>query len=84
MHYRASYTVVNVGIFSEELRGKPGVHLITNGDVPAELRRVRKKGCDAEAIIESEIQKAVMRAINKTLGGREEFLCNYSIISKMC
>lgn len=32
-----------------------------------------KKGCDAEAISESEIQKAVMRAINKTLGGREEF-----------
>lgn len=33
-----------------------------------------KKGCDAEAISESEIQKAVMRAINKTIGGREEFL----------
>lgn len=33
MHYRASYTVVNVGSFSEELRGKPGGHLITNGDV---------------------------------------------------
>lgn len=33
-----------------------------------------KKGCDAEVISESEIQKAVMRAINKTLGGREEFL----------
>lgn len=33
-----------------------------------------KNGCDAEAISESEIQKAVMRAINKTLGGREEFL----------
>ena len=44
MHYRASYTVANVGIFSKELREKPGVHLITNGDVPAELRRVRKKG----------------------------------------
>lgn len=43
MHYRASYTVVNVGIFSEELRGNPGVHLITNEDVPAELRRDRKK-----------------------------------------
>lgn len=43
MHYRASYNVINVGIFSEELRGKPGVHFITNGDVPAELRRVRKK-----------------------------------------
>ena len=43
MHYRASYTVVNVGIFLEELRGKPGVHLITNGDVPAELKKVRKK-----------------------------------------
>ena len=24
MHYRASYNVINVGIFSEELRGKPG------------------------------------------------------------
>ena len=31
------------GDLLEELRGKPGVHLITNGDVPAELRRVRKK-----------------------------------------
>ncbi len=30
------------GSFSEELRGKPEVHLITNGDVPAELRRDRK------------------------------------------
>lgn len=73
MHYRASYTVVNVGIFSEELRGKPGVHLITNGDVPPELKK-GTKGCTAEAISESEIQKAVMRAINKTLGGREQFL----------
>ncbi len=43
MHYRASYNVVNVGIFSEELRGKPGVHLITNEDVPDGLRRDRKK-----------------------------------------
>ena len=33
-----------------------------------------KKGCDAEATSESEIQKAVMRVINKTLGGREEVL----------
>lgn len=32
------------------------------------------KGCIADAISESEIQKAVMRAINKTLGGREQFL----------
>lgn len=32
------------------------------------------KGCTADAISESEIQKAVMRAINKTLGGREQFL----------
>ena len=43
MHYQASYTVENVEIFSEELRGKPWVHLITNGDVPAELRRDRNK-----------------------------------------
>lgn len=42
MHYRASYTVVNVVTFSEELRGKPEVHHTTNGDVPAELRRDRK------------------------------------------
>lgn len=42
MHYRASYTVVNVVIFSEELHGKPEVHLTTNGDVPDELRKVRK------------------------------------------
>ena len=42
MHYRASYTVVNVVTFSEELHGRPGVRLITNGDVPAELRRDRK------------------------------------------
>ena len=33
-----------------------------------------EKGYDAEAISESEIQKAIMRAINKTLWGREEFL----------
>ena len=33
-----------------------------------------EKGYDAEAISESKIQKAVMRAINKTLWGREEFL----------
>lgn len=43
MHYRASYTVANEGIFSKELREKPGVHLITNGDMSAELRRDRKK-----------------------------------------
>lgn len=33
-----------------------------------------KKGCDADAISETEIQNAVVRAINKTLGGREKFL----------
>lgn len=43
MPYQASYTVVNVVTFSEELRGKPGVHLITNGDVPVELKRARRK-----------------------------------------
>lgn len=32
------------------------------------------KKCDAEAISEKELQNAVVRAINKTLGGREEFL----------
>ena len=31
-------------------------------------------GCDADSISEVELQNAVMRAINKTLGGREEFL----------
>lgn len=30
--------------------------------------------CDAESINEYDLQKAVVRAINKTLGGREEFL----------
>lgn len=30
--------------------------------------------CDADSISEVELQNAVMRAINKTLGGREEFL----------
>ena len=38
------------------------------------IEKGSKEGCDAEVISESEIQKAVMRAINKTLGGREEFL----------
>lgn len=33
-----------------------------------------KEGCDADAISETEIQNAVVRAINKTLGGREQFL----------
>lgn len=33
-----------------------------------------KKGCDADAISEVELQNAVVRAINKTLGGREQFL----------
>mgnify|MGYP001699963835 FL=1 len=33
-----------------------------------------KKGCDADAISETEIQNAVVRAINKTLSGREQFL----------
>jgi len=33
-----------------------------------------KEGCNAEAISETEIQNAVVRAINKTLGGREQFL----------
>ena len=33
-----------------------------------------KKGCDVDAISETEIQNAVVRAINKTLGGRERFL----------
>ena len=32
------------------------------------------KKCDADAISEKELQNAVVRAINKTLGGREEFL----------
>ena len=31
-------------------------------------------GCDAESINEYDLQKAVVRVINKTLGGREEFL----------
>ena len=31
-----------------------------------------KKGCDADAISEVELQNAVVRAINKTLGGREQ------------
>ena len=30
--------------------------------------------CDADAISEVELQNAVVRAINKTLGGREQFL----------
>ena len=33
-----------------------------------------KEGCDADAISEVELQNAVVRAINKTLGGREQFL----------
>ena len=32
------------------------------------------KKCNADAISEKELQNAVVRAINKTLGGREEFL----------
>lgn len=32
------------------------------------------KKCDAESVNESELQNAVVRAINKTLGGREKFL----------
>lgn len=39
-------------------------------------RRIEEgpKKCDAESISEKELQNAVVRAINKTLGGREEFL----------
>lgn len=33
-----------------------------------------KQGCDAEAISGGEMQNAVVRAINKILGGREQFL----------
>ena len=33
-----------------------------------------KEGCDADAISEVELQNAVVRAINKTLSGREQFL----------
>lgn len=33
-----------------------------------------KEGCDADAISEVELQNAAVRAINKTLGGREQFL----------
>ena len=74
MHYRASYNVINVGIFSEELRGKPGGAFYNKWRCASRIEKGPKEGCDAEAISESEIQKAVMRAINKTLGGREEFL----------
>ncbi len=61
------------GSFSEELRGKPEVHLITNGDVPAELRRGPKTAVMPRQSVNLKFKKAVMRAINKTLGGREEF-----------
>ena len=43
MHYRALSIVANAEIFSEEWHGRPGVHPTTNGDVPAELKRVQKK-----------------------------------------
>ena len=66
-HYRVLSTVASAEIFSEEWLGRPEVHHTTNGDVP-------KEGCDADAISETEIQNAVVRAINKTLGGREQFL----------
>lgn len=62
------------GDLSEEWHGRPGVHHTTNGDVPAELKRVQRKDGDVDAISETEIQNAVVRAINKTLGGRERFL----------
>lgn len=42
-HYRVLSTVASVEIFSEEWLGRPEVHHTTNGDVPVELRRVRKK-----------------------------------------
>ena len=38
------------------------------------IEKGSKEGCNAEAISETEIQNAVVRAINKTLGGREQFL----------
>ena len=38
------------------------------------IERGPKEGCDADAISEVELQNAVVRAINKTLGGREQFL----------
>ena len=43
MHYRVLSIVANAEIFSEEWHGRPGVHLTTNGDVPAELKRVQRK-----------------------------------------
>ena len=43
MHYRVLSIVANAKIFSEEWHGRPGVHHTTNGDVPAELKRVQKK-----------------------------------------
>lgn len=42
-HYRVLSTVASVETFSEEWLGRPGVHHTTNGDVPVELRRVRRK-----------------------------------------
>ena len=43
MHYRVLSIVANAEIFSEEWHGRPGVHHTTNGDVPAELKRVQRK-----------------------------------------
>ena len=45
MHYRVLSIVANAEIFSEEWHGRPGVHHTTNGDVPAELKRVQSPGC---------------------------------------
>lgn len=60
MHYRASYNVINVGIFSEELRGKPGGAFYNKWRCASRIEKGPKEGCDAEAISESEIQKAVI------------------------
>ena len=44
------------------------------GDLASRIEKGPKEGCDADAISEVELQNAVVRAINKTLGGREQFL----------
>ena len=73
MHYRVLSIVANAEIFSEEWHGRPGC-ILQQMEMCQQKEKGPKKGCDADAISEVELQNTVVRAINKTLGGREQFL----------
>ncbi|GAB6160529.1 hypothetical protein JCM13267_11510 [Howardella ureilytica] len=74
MHYRALFTVVNAEDLFRRVAWKARGASYNKWRCASRIENGPNEGCDADSISETEIQNAVVRAINKTLGGREQFL----------